>query len=336
MSRTRLLNSDAAKHLITLEECNEIVERNFIELGNCNLKNPSKVTLHLGDDGEWPKYEGFMNAMPAYIGWLDIAGMKWVGGFDGLRQAAGFPYITAMILLVDPQLGTFDTILDGTEISNLRTGAQVPVIMKNLGVKPGEKIKIGLFGKGVQAQYTLRAIDAWYDIESVKLWNHREFGVDDFIEEMEPRLNTSIEFYENSEDVCKNVDIILTTTKSMEPLVEKEWVDNGTIIIPMGSGPELSNELILAADYIAVDHLEQAKSRAALAQAFTDGVISEEHVDAELAELSTSQKELPNLTDKIAIAVPVGLGAHDIAIAGLVAIRAEEENLGQFFSFHEA
>ncbi len=53
--------------------------------------NPTKVTLDLGENAPYPPYDGFFNAMPAYIGYQDVAGIKWVGGILGERKKAGLP-----------------------------------------------------------------------------------------------------------------------------------------------------------------------------------------------------------------------------------------------------
>jgi hypothetical protein len=49
----------------------EIVEETFRGMGEGTVVNPTKAALDLGEAGPWPPYQGFMNAMPAYVGWLD-------------------------------------------------------------------------------------------------------------------------------------------------------------------------------------------------------------------------------------------------------------------------
>ena len=67
-----------------------------------------------------------MNSMPAYIGWLESAGIKFIG--DGkIIPRRDQPYISGMILLVDPRDGRFLSVMDGTLVTALRTGAQTAV-----------------------------------------------------------------------------------------------------------------------------------------------------------------------------------------------------------------
>ena len=88
-----------------------------------------------------------MNAMPAYVGWTDSAGIKWAGGFLGERKKRGLPYITSMILLIDPKIGTFTAVMDGSLITNWRTGAQAAVALKYL--RKNRSVKLGLYGAGM-------------------------------------------------------------------------------------------------------------------------------------------------------------------------------------------
>ena len=119
-----LLSQDEVKGLITMKEVVEICDKTFQGLGDGTVINPTKVNLDLGETNPFPPYKGFMNAMPAYVGWADTAGIKWAGGFLGKRKEMGLPYITSLILLIDSEIGYFKAVMDGAHITNLRTGAQ--------------------------------------------------------------------------------------------------------------------------------------------------------------------------------------------------------------------
>lgn len=335
MAKTRLIDINAVKKLITVEEVNDIVMKNFEEMGMRRVINPTKVTLDLGDNADWPPYEGFLNAMPAYIGWLDVAGLKWVAGFAGERKEAGLPYINAMIFIVNPHLGTFEAVLEGKVISDLRTGAQVPVILNLLGHEKGSDLSIAMFGTGDQAEHVLTAIAAWYNIKEVKLWNHRKESAVTFIDKMEDKIDSEITFYEDGKDAVQDVDAVITATLATEPIVYGDWIEDDTIIIPMGSGSEISCDLVSKADFIVVDHLEQAMHRGGLAKAFEHEVIDYSSIDTTFASIASGRLRVDEAQrqEGITIAVPVGLGAHDIAVAGVIAKRAKEKDIGEIFEF---
>ena len=149
---TLLLNTSDIKSLISMKEVVDICDQVFRGLGEGTVDNPAKVHLGLGDNGLPPLYNSGMNAMPAYVGFQDLAGLKWAGGFNGKRVARGLPFLNAMILLCDPQMGNFLAAMDGTLITNMRTGGQTAAIMRYLFPEQ-KKIKLGLYGGGCAGPY---------------------------------------------------------------------------------------------------------------------------------------------------------------------------------------
>src|SRR5699024_4641079 len=127
-------------------------------------------SLNLGESGSYPPYQGFMNAMPAYVGWQDIAGIKWAGGFLGKRKELNLPYITSMILLINPQIGNFVGAMDVALITNYRTGAQTANLLKY--IKGNQKtIKVGLYGAGMQGKTQIMALSEVFDIEELIVYD---------------------------------------------------------------------------------------------------------------------------------------------------------------------
>ncbi|GAG05108.1 unnamed protein product, partial [marine sediment metagenome] len=109
---TVLLSKPDIEKVMTMKDVVEIVDKTYIGLGEGKVINPTKVGLDLGETAKWPPYKGFMNAMPAYVGWLDSAGIKWAGGFlDNAK--VGLPYISGIICLINPKTGQFKAVMDG-------------------------------------------------------------------------------------------------------------------------------------------------------------------------------------------------------------------------------
>ncbi len=334
MTKTRLLDQDMIESLLDHQSVNRIVDQTFAQFGRKQVKNPTKVTLDLGNNSDWPDYEGYINAMPAYIGGdIDTAGLKWVGGFDGQRKAAGYPYINGLIILVDPQMGTFEVVMDGQLITNWRTGAQTAVALKYLSFQPGQKLNLALFGTGMQASMQVQAISEWYEIDQLNLWHYHEQGVDEFIEAHQPYVTQPIQFTPDVSEACQ-ADIIITATKSPDPLIQFEDVKENATIIPIGSGQELGLSLIHHADHLIVDHIDQALHRGALCEAANRGIIDHNDIDATIGQLSAGRTHLNDLDQGITICIPIGIGALDIAIAAELLQKAEENEIGSFFEFN--
>lgn len=329
-SETLLLNASTIKQLMTTKDFNDIVDLTFKDLDRGKTINPPKLSLDLGETGAYPHYEGFMNAMPAYIGFQDIAGLKWVGGFAGERKAAGLPYITAILTLIDPHLGKFLAVMDGTFISNKRTGSQTAMAIKYLCQK--EDVTIGIYGVGKQARCTIEAIAQEMTIKTLYIWNHRRSSAETFKKDMKDIVQGEMKIVDSGEEAAQ-AEILITLTPAQEPIIQTEWVENGTIVMPMGSYQKIEDSLILKANKIIVDHIEQALNRGALMHLHSQGQISQEDIHSTIGHHALNKQALPHREKEIILCIPIGTGAMDVACGYEIYQRARKQDLGQTFNF---
>ena len=70
---TKLFSIKDIERLITLEDCIKIVERVYKLHGTKKIIMPAKLTMDLGESGEWPNYNSYVNSMPGYIGDIDVS-----------------------------------------------------------------------------------------------------------------------------------------------------------------------------------------------------------------------------------------------------------------------
>jgi alanine dehydrogenase len=250
--KTVLLSQEEVKSLITMKEAVEICDKTFQGMGEGTVINPTKLTLDLGEVSSYPAYEGFMNAMPAYVGWQDVAGLKWIGGFLGERKKAGLPYLTSLILLIDPKIGNFTAVIEGAHITNLRTGAQTAVALKYLLNK--KSINVGIYGAGVQGHTQTDAISQIFDIDELRVYDIKKEAALKFAKNMEHAVKGRIIIVDNPKEAAEG-DVVITVTQSKERFVKNDWIQPGTIFFPMGSYQECENDLILNIDKIIVDQV---------------------------------------------------------------------------------
>lgn len=328
----RILTYDQVKHLINMEDTVKSVEKTFKAFGEGTVINPTKVTLDVGESGAWPHYDGFFNAMPAYIGYQDTAGIKWVGGIAGERKNVGLPFILGMILLADPKRGIFKAVMDGKYITNLRTGAQTAVSLKYLFPEK-EKITIGLFGAGTQGRHQIEAISKIFKIEKLLVYDIYEPAIDRFKKDMKDFVDGEIVKCIDVDSAC-DADALITVTVSRDPFLNAKNVKKGTVVFPMGSYSEVEDDLILSADDIVVDHVGQALHRGALLKLVNDGKLSEESVSSTIGDLVNGNTKIEGIKDKRVICIPIGMGCLDVAVAGIVYERAKERHIGFEFDFN--
>ena len=328
--KTRLLSQQDIQQVLTMKEVVEIAEKTFLGMGEGTVVNPTKVGLDLGEMAPYPPYKGFMNAMPAYVGWLDVAGIKWAGGFlDNAK--IGLPYISSMILLIDPRTGQFRVAMDGALITNLRTGAQSAVALKYL--HPGPSVRLGLFGAGAQGRTQTRAIAEVFSIERLTVYDIRPEAAQAFAKEIAPVVKGSVEVANRPDDVPVDAQAVVCVTQSKDKYFRETWFKPGMILLPMGSYQECDDQCILRANKIIVDHVGQCLHRGALKELSEAGRITERNIHATIGEVVAGKKPGRASPGERILCIPIGTGAMDIAVAAVAYQRAAEKGMGGEFAF---
>jgi len=327
---TLLITQEQVKSLLDMPTVLKIVEQVYHSHGEGKVVMPTKITLDLGEGRPWPPYKGFMNAMPAYLGDVDIAGIKWAGGFQD-NYKIGLPYISAMILLINPKDGTFLAAMDGAYITAVRTGAASAICAKVLARKDASEL--GIIGAGVQGRMHLRAFHQVFKLKEVRVFDIKESAAEKYREEMLTELGLNIVPKRSYQEVVKGADIICTVTIGDEPMVKKEWLKKGSLVISAGSYQELDPGVVLSADKIVVDHWGQASHRGELAKLVEAGKIGEKNIHAEIGDILAGKKRGRERDDENILAVPIGLGSVDIGCAVEVYRKATEKGIGIPFSF---
>ena len=274
-------------------------------------------------------YKGFMNAMPAYVGWLDSAGIKWAGGFPG-NAKLGLPYLSSMILLIDPQNGQFRAAMEGALITNMRTGAQTAVALKYLHNK--KSIRIGLYGAGMQGYYQTMAISELFNIDEIRVYDIYRDASEKFAKDMKDRVTGDI-IIVNSPEEAASGDVVICITWSKDKFVKNSWIKPGTVLFPMGSHQECEDAFILSVDKIIVDHITQCLHRGALKELSEEGKITEKDIYATIGEIAVGKKKGRTSDSERILCIPIGTGAMDVAVATVAYQRALEKGLGGKFTF---
>jgi alanine dehydrogenase len=331
--KTLLLSKSDIQKLITYKEVVELCYKTYYGVGEGTVINPTKVNLPMGDSNAFPPHNSSMNAMPAYVGWLDMAGLKWQGGFASeQRRAAGLPFIHGLTTLCDPVMGNFLAVMDSGLISNMRTGGQTASIMQML-FKDRKNVKVGLYGCGVQGLHQVMAISAAFDIEELKVYDIYKPAAEKFESNMASFVKGNLVVCDDPKDVAADVDVVIAVTLAKGGFIKSEWIKPGTVYFAMGTYDEADDDTILKADKILVDNMGQCLHRGALAKVVEAGKLKEEDIYGTIGELAIGTKPVENFENERIVIVPIGLGAMDVAVAGTVYNKAISLSIGSEFSF---
>src|SRR5438093_12127331 len=99
----------------------------------------------------------------------------------GSNAARGLPSHLASILLLDPETGALQALLDGRFITEARTAAVSAVSSRLLARKTAKSLAI--IGSGVQARSHLEALSRVHTLRQVTVWSPNKLHRDAFVEE---------------------------------------------------------------------------------------------------------------------------------------------------------
>lgn len=314
MDHVKMISREQVQAVLTMEKSIELVEKVYEAHGNDQVLMPAKITLDTGEGNDWPPYGGSYNAMPAYIGGaLDISGIKWVWGFNDNRKK-GIPYIGGLIILNEAHTGEVLAVMDGSFITDIRTGASAGVACRYLARRDSKTLAI--IGAGVQGRMNARAVCSVLPIEEIRIADLYPQAAQSYAEEMAPELGVKVIPCETNEQTCRDADVIITVTIADEPLVKKQWLKPGCTVLSLGSFQELDEQIPLTCDKLVVDSWEQNAHRGELLKLVHAGRLTRERVHAEMPEIVVGRACGRERDDEIICGCIIGMGSTDIGTAG--------------------
>ena len=308
-----------------MNEAVRAIEEVFKAQAEGRTNMPPKLYLEL------PDYSGDFRAMPAQI--EESVGLKWVSVYPN-NPKYDLPTVVATIILCDPRTGCPVAIMDGTHITNMRTGAAGGVAAKYLA--RNDSSIIGMVGAGVQARAQLMAIiEVLPTIKEVKVFDRDKLICLNYIEELGRRFNVNIHLAETIE-AATEADIIVTTTPSREPIIKKDYIQTGTHINAIGADGRCKQELepnLLLSAKIVVDDIEQACHSGEINIPVSNGTLKRDHIYSTLGNIVANFKKGRENDEEITIFDSTGLGIQDIVCAKIVYEKAKLREIPTFKFF---
>lgn len=315
------LNQNDVKSVLDMPAAMDVVEKAFKQHGLKKVQMPPKTYLY------FEKHNGDLRTMPSFLEEQDITGVKIVNVHpDNLK--IGLPTVMALVVLNSTKTGAPLAIMDGTYLTNTRTGAAGGIAAKYLA-RPDSKV-VGMVGAGNQARTQLLALAHVFDIEQVRITSKVISHYKEFEKEMEGIVDCELIKTPHVEEVC-NCDILVTTTPVRSPVVRSKWVKPGTHINAIGADAmgkqELDSQLLTRAK-VVVDDIVQASHSGEVNVPLSSGIISSKDIYCELGEIIAGVKTGRVSDDEITVFDSTGLAIQDLATANLVYERAVEKGIG--------
>ncbi len=202
-------------------------------------------------------------------------------------------------------------LFEANYLGQIRTGAASGYATDLLAAKDASVL--GVIGSGFQAETQVAAIRAVRDVKEVRVWSRNEAKRTEFAKKVGGRVVNS------AEEAIRGADLVATATFSAEPVIKNEWVQDGAHVNAMGSNRgnrrEIPSDLVMRADLIAIDSIEQGKVEAGdLLMVPIDW--DKEAASGRLVELAQVEKRPAG--KPVTIFESLGLGVEDVAAAAFI------------------
>jgi alanine dehydrogenase len=263
----------------------------------------------------------------------EICGLKWVNVHPE-NPRRGLPTVMAKIILNDPETALELADMDGTYITNYRTGAAGGLAARYLS-RP-ESATLGVIGAGVQARMQVAAIFKVRPVTQITIFNRTPSRAQLLKEELASRYDARVSVAAHPEDAVAGKDIIVTATASSTPLVQARWISPGTHINAMGADAAGKQELdpaIFSKAKIFIDDWSQAQHSGEINVALAQGKVPRENLCASLGEVVAGKQPGRQDPREITIFDSTGLVIQDLALGMAVYQLAREKGLGEYKEF---
>lgn len=328
MNGTLLLKQSEIKQLIEMKEVIESVEIAYGQHAKRKVQMPAKKYLF------FKKYNGDLRIMPCFLKDMDEAGVKCVNVHPDNPKEHDLPTVMGVIELFDPKNGFPISVMDGTWITNMRTGAAAGVATKHLA--RDNSTTLGIIGAGKQAFTQLMALKEVMDIEKAKVFCRTCASRENFAKLAKERFDLNISAVSSAEEAVSNVDVVVTVTPANKPILKPEWIREGTHINAMGADAPGKQELesdLLKRSRVFIDCWEQARHSGEINVPVAEGLISRNDIAAKIGDVITGMVPGRQSDEEITIFDSTGLAVQDVVTAWKVYEKALEKDIGSFINF---
>jgi len=325
--RTTILTGKQIKKLLDMKDVLGAVENAFKHKGLGKVQMPSKVYLF------YEKFNGDLRTMPSYVEDMDVSAVKIVNVHPDNRNY-GMRTVMALLVLINPHTGAPLAVMDGTHITDMRTGAASGIASKYLA-RPNPKV-LGIIGCGNQARTQMLALITQYEhFDEVRLYDMYPEKAKALAREFRRHYKEKvgkIKAVSEAKLCVVDSDIVVTATSSRGPIVHDEWVRTGTHFNCIGAdapGKQEMDPKILKRARLVIDDWDQACHSGEINVPLSKGELVKEDVDAEIGHIVAGLKPGRESDDQVTVFCSTGLAIQDCLTAKIAYDAAMAQKIGR-------
>ena len=281
-----------------------------------------------------PAHNGSALYMYGYAPGASALGVKIVSVYPD-NPKRGLPSVPATMVLMDDSTGAVSSLMDGTYLTRVRTGA-VAGAATDLLARRDSRV-FALFGAGGQAEGQLEAVLTVRDIELAKVYCRTFEKAEAFAramsEKFSGRFNTKIVAVHSPEEAIADADVITAATTAVSPVFDGRLLKPGAHVNGIGSFTydmvEIDSYTLTHAGKVYADTLEGVLGEAGdILQPIDRGEYSKDRMTGELGQLINGAAPGRESDTEITFFKSVGSAVLDLVTARRIYAKAKEMGIG--------
>ena len=326
----RVLNEYDIKKVMDMKAAIEATKDALKAYSNGGADIPLRANLDVAEHNGQSLY------MYGYVPSQSALGVKIVSVYPD-NIAKNLTSVPATMVTLDSETGQVNSLMDGTYLTRLRTGAISGAATDELS-NPHSKI-FALFGTGGQAETQLEAVLNVRDIKEVRVFDLSKDRAEDFAKRMKEKFEADFKFeikaVDSADETIDNADIITAVTTAKDPVFDGTKVKKGCHINGVGSyTPEMSEipeYIITNADKIYVDTFDGAVSESGdFIKPIKKGIFNpDKDITGELGQKLLGEIAGRENPDEITFFETTGSAVLDLVVGQKILEAAKKQNIGQ-------
>lgn len=327
-----VLTAEEVRKALPMRDAIEAMKRAYAAFSDGRAEVPLRVRVPIAP------HEALSLVMPAFVQAPegDALAIKVVSLYPR-NPGRSLAYIQAAVLVLEPDTGRAQALLEGGSLTAIRTGAASGAAIDVLA--RADSRVLAVIGAGTQARTQLEAACTVRSIERVFVFDRDSGKARALAAEMAGRgsIPGAVRAAATPAEAVQEADIICTATTSLTPVFEDRFVRPGVHISAVGSYTpdmqEVPQETIERARAVVDSRAACLEEAGDLIQPLRAGLFDSSHIHAELGEIVLGRKSGRDSAGQITYFKSVGIAVQDAMAAQLAVENARRMRLGHEVSF---
>lgn len=269
-----------------------------------------------------PGAGGLMVLMPSFIPPPGDEADEPGYGLKALCISPGNPALgkdshQGVVLISSAQTGEPLALLNAATLTEIRTAA-VSVVATGLLARPDAAV-LAIIGTGVQARAHARAMGLSRTLTQIRVAGRAPERARQCADDIERMTGIPAAATGSVREALAGADIVVTATTSPEPVLRREWLEDGAHVNAVGAclpGHREIDSRTMADAALFVDSRESAAAESGdFLLAVAEGAIGDAHIQGDLGELLAGSVAGRRDDRQITLFESLGLAVEDFAAA---------------------